>query len=143
MQYLTPSNVLIGLIWLCAILGIFAMLWRIFMTDRPRPPINAAGWLRGLTRVIGESTNLADIPDDEVLMEIDVPEPDSEKAVDLNESDPFGPVTFEVADMTLRLTKPHLFAANWYEQSRRDFSIWAVEMAQKRARYRRRMGLAT
>jgi hypothetical protein len=38
-----------------------------------------------------------------------------------------GPMTFELADMTLRLTKPHLFSAEWYANSRQEFSLWAAE----------------
>lgn len=39
----------------------------------------------------------------------------------------YGPETFEIANMTLRLSKPHLFDDDWYYVASRDFSAWAVE----------------
>jgi hypothetical protein len=40
---------------------------------------------------------------------------------------PFGPETFEMADMALRITRPHLFADTWLGDCRKEFSHWAAE----------------
>jgi hypothetical protein len=52
-----------------------------------------------------------------------------------------GPETFEIADMTLRLTKPHLYSDNWYQDWRRDFSQWAADEWEKIGHHRQEMGL--
>lgn len=72
-------------------------------------------------------------------------EPDSKVAVEVNsEGIPreFGPMTFEVADMSLRLMSPHLFADDWYENCRREFSRHCAEEWRKIYEHRRDMGLA-
>jgi hypothetical protein len=75
---------------------------------------------------------------DDYEREDEFPEPAvdiAEPAVDIAPTPTYGPETFEIADMTLRLTKPHLFADNWYETSYREYSLHAVKHAQDRAAF--------
>jgi hypothetical protein len=58
---------------------------------------------------------------------------------------PAYPMTHEavdVADMTLRLTAPHVYADDWAETSIVAGSHWANEQAGIRAAFRKEMGLA-
>jgi hypothetical protein len=90
----------------------------------------AAAWFTGIW-MPGGSEDAADL---------NLPE---FEPAELRESNEYGPVDFVTADMTLRITKPHLFANDWYRASRREFSQWAAEQYRLQDRHRREMGDAT
>jgi hypothetical protein len=53
----------------------------------------------------------------------------------------YGPQTFEMTDMLLRLTRPHCYSDNWFEQAYREYSMHAVRHEIEREQFRREVGL--
>lgn len=150
MSLLTPSNALIVLASIVGLIAIIGIAARLFLSEQP---LTYDGWRRGIEKVFSgiprtghgyEDYELAGYETDNDEAEIE----DEKEAVEVNDGVPneddapfIGPVTFETAYMTLRLTSPRLFADNWYEQWRAEFSQWAANEARKRAQWRRKVGL--
>jgi hypothetical protein len=93
-----------------------------------------------LARLTGITASRSVLPD----TYYDPPEQDDEETEDDDEEteDPYDNPDISYPDMALRLTYPHLYSEQWYEDSRRELSRWVVEQYRLQAAFRREMGLA-
>ena len=77
-----------------------------------------------------------DYDDDDYDDNDDYDDEEEEKVVKILHPADYNTGDISYPDMMLRLTRPHLYSDQWYDEVRRDFSRWAVTQYREIAAFR-------